>query len=188
MSEVKHFGHILKRAPIADRVILVITFLLTVFADLVIAVNVGVLLAVLHFMRRMSDAVETQPVETHKLSAELSHLGLKALPSGVMVYEIGGPMFFGAVEKFERALLETHTLPRVLIIRLDRVPFMDITGIQTLEEVIVVLRKNKVAVLLCEANENVLEKLETAEVLDPKTPDGYYATLLAALERAIALV
>lgn len=185
MSEVKHFTHIVTRAPRADRVILIITFALTVFADLVIAVNVGVLLAVLHFMRRMADTVETQPVEEHTLSGDLSKLGLRELPPGVVVYEIAGPMFFGAVEKFERALLETHTLPRVLILRLDRVPFMDITGIQTLEEVMQVLRKKKVRVMLCEANERVLNKLQNAEVLRPRVEEKDYAqTLAEAIERA----
>ena len=58
------------------------------------------------------------------------------LPPGVLVYAIEGPFFFGAVENFERVLLETHTDPRVLVLRLRRVPFMDITGLQTLEEVI----------------------------------------------------
>jgi SulP family sulfate permease len=70
MSEVKHFSHLLKTAPIADRLILVITFVLTVFADLVVAVNVGMILAILHFLRRMSDAVETLPVDETELHTE----------------------------------------------------------------------------------------------------------------------
>jgi SulP family sulfate permease len=185
MSEVKHFGFILRRAPVADRVILLITFLLTVFADLVVAVNVGVILAVLHFMRRMAETVQTQPVDARSLSAELADLGIAKLPEGVVVYEIGGPMFFGAVEKFERALLETHTLPKILILRLDRVPFMDITGIQTLEEVLAELKKRNVRVLLCEANERVHAKLQNAGLIDSAGKDGYLPTLRAALEQAL---
>ena len=181
MSEVKHFAHMLRRAPFADRVILVVTFLLTVFADLVVAVNVGVILAVLHFLRRMSETVETQPVDARSLRAELADLGVSDLPRGVLVYEIAGPIFFAAVENFERALLATHTLPTTLILRLHRVPFMDITGIQTLEEVMAELRRRGVRVVLCEANARVLAKLVTAAVLDGETDNAHRMSLREAL-------
>src|SRR5262249_5142078 len=152
MSEVRGFADVLRKAPIADRAILLITFGLTVFADLVVAVNVGVILAVLQFLRRMAETVETQPVTARALKAELLDLGVAELPARIMVYEIAGPMFFGAVENFRRPLLEMRPYPQTLIIRLDRVPFMDITGIQTLEEVMGKLRKRGVSILLCEAN------------------------------------
>jgi len=184
MSEARHFAHMLKKAPIADRAILVITFLLTVFADLVVAVNVGVILAILHFLHRMSEMVETHPVDARTLSRELEAYGLTALPPGVLVYEIAGPMFFGAVENFERALLQTHTDPQSLILRLDRVPFMDITGIQTIEEVVMALRKRGVRVLMCEANERVLGKLDKAGVLEALLPGDYCNTFNEALTRA----
>ena len=124
-----------RRAPRADVAILIITFLLTVFADLVIAVNIGVILAILQFMRRMSTSVEVQQLSAHDLKLELQNQNMTDLPKGLLVYEIDGPFFFGAVENFERALLQTHTDPHVLIIRLRRVPFTDITGLQLLEEV-----------------------------------------------------
>lgn len=165
MSEAHHFSDILKKAPRADRVILVITFLLTVFADLVVAVNVGVILAILHFLRRMAEVVETKEMDTLALQSELAQHGVDRLPAGVMVYEIAGPMFFGAVENFERALLQTHTDPKALIIRMLRVPFMDITGIQTLEAVIAKLRKRGIQVVLSEANTRVLGKLRRAGVI-----------------------
>lgn len=186
MSELKHVGFILRKAPTADRAILVITFFLTVFVDLVVAVNVGVILAVLHFLRRMAEAMVTSPMETGSLKEELNALGLAELPPGVMVYEIDGPMFFGAVENFERVLLHTRTDPQTLIIRLHRVPFMDITGIQTIEEVIVELRKRNVRVLLCEGNERVLNKLDNAGVLAKLGGDGYEAHFVTALLRACA--
>lgn len=172
MSEVHHFADILKKAPRADRAILVITFLLTVFADLVVAVNVGVILAILHFLRRMAEVVETKEMDTQALQAELAQHGVERLPPGVMVYEIAGPMFFGAVENFERALLQTHTDPKALIIRLRRMPFMDITGIQTLDAVIGKLRKRGIQVVLSEANPRVLGKLRRAGVTGKAgTPD-----------------
>ncbi len=184
MSEVRHFFQLLKTAPLADRLILVITFLLTVFADLVVAVNVGVILAVLHFLRRMSDAVETQAVDETELSAELARHGMTTLPRGLMVYEIAGPMFFGAVENFERALVETHTQPRSMVIRLRRVPFMDITGIQVLEEVAAKLRKRGIPVVLCEANQRVKGKLLRAGVIDESNPEAYADQLVAAVQMA----
>jgi sulfate permease, SulP family len=182
MSESRRFVLLLKRAPRADRAILVITFLLTVFADLVVAVNVGVILAVLQFLRRMAATTETQPVGAQALKAELLQAGLSELPANVVVFEIAGPMFFGAVENFRRALLEMRPPPATLIVRLDRVPFMDITGIQTLEEVIGKLRKRGVRVLLCEANERVYGKLKTAGVVD----DSYRGTLHEALGLELA--
>ncbi len=181
MSEAGHFAYILRRAPRADRAILVITFMLTVFADLVVAVNVGVILAILHFLRRMAETVETRAVDAQSLRAELADQGIESLPEGTLVYEIAGPMFFGAVENFERALLQTHTDPRRLVIRLRRVPFIDFTGIQTLEEVMAKLRRRGVAVVLCEANPRVHGKLRKAGVLAPDRTDEYRPNLAEAL-------
>jgi SulP family sulfate permease len=184
MSELKHVAFILRKAPTADRMILIITFFLTVFVDLVVAVNVGVILAVLHFLRRMSEVVETQQIDAESLKSELGAQGRSALPPGVMVYEIDGPMFFGAVENFERALLETHSDPDTLIIRLRRVPFMDITGIQTLEEVVGELQNRDVRVLLCEANDRVLAKLSRAGVLIKLGSEGYASEFGEAIAHA----
>ncbi|MDB6091060.1 MAG: putative sulfate permease family protein [Gammaproteobacteria bacterium] len=183
MSELHRFADMISKAPLADRAILLITFLLTVFADLVIAVNVGVILAVLHFLRRMAETVDVQPVAARALKAELLELGVAQLPSRIMVYEIAGPMFFAAVENFQRPLLEMRPYPATLIIRLQRVPFMDITGIQTLQEVMSKLRKRGVSVLLCEANARVYGKLRAAGVLSGNADDGYFQSLRNALLR-----
>ncbi|MDO8713873.1 MAG: SulP family inorganic anion transporter [Polynucleobacter sp.] len=173
MSEMKHFAHIVIRAPRADVVILVITFLLTVFADLVIAVNVGVILAMFQFLRRMSDTVEVQKLDVHALKLELKEEGLSELPTGVLVFEIDGPFFFGAVENFERALLQTGTDPKILIVRLRRVPFMDITGLQTIEEVFKKLQKRGIRVMMSEANHRVRAKLWKANVLTMLQKNDY---------------
>ena len=188
MSELKHVAFILRKAPTADRVILIITFVLTVFVDLVVAINVGVILAMLHFLRRMSEVADTQKVETNALQDELAELGLSDLPAGVLVYEIDGPMFFGAVENFERALLKTHTDPDTLIMRLRRVPFMDITGIQTLEEAVDDLKSRGVCIVLCEANERVQAKLEKAGVMEKLGSEGYQQDFAAALAGACGVV
>ena len=187
MSEVKHFAHLLKTAPIADRLILLITFVLTVFADLVVAVNVGMILAILHFLRRMSDAVETFPVDETELHTELARHGIQHLPPDLLVYEIAGPMFFGAVENFERALVQTQADPKILIIRLRRVPFMDITGIQVLEEVMQKLRRRGIRVMLCEANERVLAKLQRAGVINEGSAEDYVDHLIEAIKKVMPL-
>ena len=165
MSDVRHCVRMVRRAPPADVVILLLTFGLTVFADLVVAVNIGVILAMLQFMRRMSSSVEVQQMNSGDLARELAPLGLAELPPGVLVYAVEGPFFFGAVETFERALAATHTDPRVLIIRLKWVPFMDITGLHTLEEVIQDLQARRVRVMVSGANDRVAAKLERAGLI-----------------------
>ncbi|MEI8399349.1 MAG: SulP family inorganic anion transporter [Alcaligenaceae bacterium] len=181
MSEVPHFVRLLMRAPYADRAILLVTFLLTVFVDLVVAVNVGVILAILHFLRRMAAAVELRQLDHVSVQAELSSQGIAALPVGTLLYEVDGPMFFGAVDNFERVLRETATDPKILIIRLQRVPFIDATGLQCLEDAISDLQKRGIKVLLCEANERVLQKLKKAGVFEILPPAYYFESLPGAL-------
>lgn len=176
MSELKHFKRMLQRAPRADIAILLITFLLTVFSDLTIAVNIGVILAMLQFMRRMASSVAVQKMLGKDLEVEL--------PPNVLVYGIEGPLFFGAAETFERVLAQTHTDPGTLIIRLNHVPFMDITGLQTLLEVIEQLHNRSIVVKLCEANEKVLGKLRKAGILQALGPGHYHADFQSALNAA----
>ncbi|PBJ17639.1 C4-dicarboxylic acid transporter DauA [Pseudomonas sp. ACN8] len=187
MSELKHFKRMVQRAPRADVAILLITFSLTVFSDLVIAVNIGVILAMLHFMRRMASSVEVQQVVEHELEEELRANGHTRLPPGAMIYTIEGPLFFGAAETFERVLAQTHTDPRLLIIRLKRVPFMDITGLQVLEEVIQQLHKRNIVVKLCEANTKVLNKLDRVGILQEIGTEHYHADFNTALAKAVSL-
>ena len=183
MSEAKHFVRMVRTAPRPDVAILLITFLLTVFTDLVVAVNVGVILAMLLFLRRMAASVEVLRVDPDHLQLP----GQSNLPKDVLVYSIDGPFFFGAVESLERALAQTHTDPRCITIRLERVPFMDITGIQTLEEAILNLERRGVRVYLCEARTNVLRKLVNAGIVSKHaTPRRYFATLQEALSECAA--
>ena len=183
MSELGHVLTMLRRAPRADIAILVITFLLTVFADLVVAVNIGVILATLHFLRRMSNAVEVQEQDEKELGAELLYLG-RTLPKQVLVYGIGGPFFFGAVENFERALAHTRTDPKVIILRLKRVPFVDMTALETMEVVVRDLQRRGVVVVVCEANLRVSGKLAKAGILDVIGIDNFFQEFPAALDRS----
>lgn len=182
MSEAAHVVKMVRRAPTADVVVLVLTFGLTVFVDLVVAVNIGVIVAVLHFLRRMASSVEVQQQTHHDLSREFAHRGL-TFPPGILAFAVEGPFFFGAVENFERALAATRTDPEVLIIRLRWVPFMDITGLQTLEEVIRDLQRRKVRVMLTGANERVAGKLRRAGIVDLIGADNFCENLEQALAR-----
>ena len=181
MSELHRFRRLLTSAPFADRAILLVTFLLTVFVDLVVAVNVGVILAVLHFLRRMASAVELRPLAERSVQAELAEQGIFALPEGTLVYEIDGPMFFAAVDNFQRVLHDTASDPKNLIIRLHRVPFMDATGLQCIEDTMVDLKKRGVRVLLCEANVRVLDKIRKAGILSRLNINDYCDTLSQAV-------
>jgi sulfate permease, SulP family len=181
MSELPHAIKMVRRAPRADVVILLVTFALTVFADLVVAVNIGVILATLNFLRRMAASVEVEVASEQDLRDELAHQGFTALPADVLVYTIDGPFFFGAVDKFEHALALTHTDPRALIIRLHRVPFIDITGLQTLEDVILKWHKRGVRIMLTGANERVAAKLAKAGVLQMVGHDNYFPDVIGAI-------
>lgn len=181
MSGARHFLRMARRAPLADVAILLVTFGLTVFADLVVAVNAGVLLATVHFLRRMSTAVDVQEEQPGLLDVD-SVIG----PPGVLVYSINGPFFFAAVDAFERALGSTHTDPRMLIVRLGRVPFIDITGIEALEEVIDTMAGRDVPVIFCEANPRVRTKLERSGITTGHRSARYTDTLREALDLAEA--
>lgn len=187
MSEVRVFAKILRRAPRYDIAVLLVTFGLTVFVDLVVAVNVGVILAVLMFMQRMAATVEVKQVDGDDVLEELSRAGVLAMPAGTLVYAIEGPLFFGAVENFERALAQTHTDPKVLLIRLGRMPFVDMTAIITLEEAVRLFGKRGVRIILSEANPRVKAKLKKAGVFDLVGVDGYHDTFLGALAHCRAL-
>lgn len=198
MSELHRFAAMVRRAPRYDVAVLVVTFILTVFTDLVVAVNVGVILATLTFMQRMTMAVQVRRNSEEGLAAELGDEIAGAIPGDVMVYSIDGPFFFGAAETFERAVLQIHQDPRALIIRLVRVPFMDITGLNTLREVVQQFTHRGVQVVLCGANARVRRKLQRAGItgsvgkirlcadlksalrhIPPKTGTGYGSSTLA---------
>ncbi|HAT7072213.1 TPA: sulfate permease [Legionella pneumophila] len=182
MSEARHFIKLIRVAPRVDVVILLVTFCLTVFVDLVVAVNVGVMIAVLHFLRRMVNSIQIQRMSEEQLSQELAQEKNFDLPEGVMVYVIEGPFFFGAVETFQRALTNTHNDPRVLIIRMRWVPFIDVTGLQAMEEMIMNLQKRGVRVLLSEANSLVEAKLRKMGIVQLIGEQNFYKEFSQALD------
>src|SRR5262245_20276088 len=174
MSAAGHVLKMIRRAPRADVVILLVTLGLTVFADLVVAVNIGVLLAMLQLLRRMGSSVEV------KSTVEVG----SAANQGVLVYTVEGPLFFGAVDAFERALRATHTDPRVVVIRLGWVPFIDITGLQCLEEAVAHLQRRGVRVVIAGANDRVHSKLERAGIVELVGRGNYFREFAQALAEA----
>ena len=191
MAEARHFIKITRRAPPADIVILCVTFALTIFVDLVVAVNIGVILATLHFLRRMAASVEVREQVAEEFHHELSRdesSSRPTVPPQVLVYTVEGPIFFGVVEQFEQALAATHTEPRALIVRLKRVPFVDMTALQTLEDVIHRFKKRHIRVVLTEANDRVRAKLERAEITHLVGPDNVCATLEEGIARSATLL
>ncbi len=175
MSEVPHFIKLVKRAPKADVVILLLTFGLTVFADLVVAVNIGVIIATLHFVKRMASSVEVKASTHHELSADLLRHGQTQLPRELAVYALEGPFFFAAAETFERVMSSIQEQPEILIIRLKWVPFMDITGLQSIEEMIENFHKKNVQVLISGANTRVALKLKKAGIVDLVGEDNFFS-------------
>jgi SulP family sulfate permease len=183
MSDMKHFYYLLRHAPFYDILVLLTTFFLTIFTDLVVAVNVGVILAVLLFTKRMSQSVLIEQETATKLRKELRSSKLKTLPDDVLVYSFQGPFFFAAAEKLEHTLAVIHEEPKILIFRLKGVPFMDITGLQTFQEIIQDLSKRDIKVILCEANQKVSLKVENTGMLDHVMESRIFPTLNEALEK-----
>ncbi len=186
MSEARHFIHLVRRAPRADVVILLVTFGLTVFADLVVAVNIGVVLAMLHFLRRMASSVMVNRQSDDELQKEFAYQGGVQLPSDVLVYTVEGPLFYGAIESFEQALHDTGTDPRVLIVRLKHVPFIDATGLQALESVIDGLHRRGVQVMLTEVNARVRNKLVKMQLASKLGAENLTDSFEVAVARSIA--
>lgn len=183
MSDVRHLVKMIKHAPRPDVVILLVTFFLTVFADLVVAVNIGVIMAILHFVRRMANSVSVQRLTDMDLPQELVRQGISGLPKDVVVYSVEGPVFFAAAENLQHALAVTHTDPRMLIVRLRNVPFLDVTGLETLEAVISDLQRRGVRVMLVEANSRVLRKLIRGGIIALVGRENIAPDLVSALAR-----
>jgi len=183
MSDLPHVIRLLRGAPKADVAILLLTFFLTVFVDLVVAVNLGVILAALVFMRRMTDfvIVEQQPGNRELTSSVEGEL---AAANGVVIYSIDGPFFFGAAEKLQRTLEHIQRPATTLILRLGNVPFMDATGIFAIEEIINDFKRHGASVMLVELRPNVLHKLARGGVIDKVGLDNVVDTLEHALTRA----
>ena len=158
MSEVRHFAHILRVAPKSDTTVLLTCFLLTVAFDMVVAVSVGVVLAALLFMRRMAEIahVHPEPGGGHRHPD---------LPADVMVYSVAGPLFFGAAEKAVTALHRSQGRARAIILDLQDVPAMDVSGLVALESALARLQQLGVFIVLAGARPQPARVLAKAGIV-----------------------
>jgi SulP family sulfate permease len=177
MSDVHRFAHVVRTAPHADVGILLLTFLLTVFSDLVVAVNVGVVLASLLFMRRMAKSVSIEEDSGARIAADLGLGADFLLPKDTVVYSIDGPFFFGAAEYLEQTLRRSQNRVHTVVIRMGRVPFMDTTGLSALDEIVADFQRIGTRVVLCEVRANVLGKLDRAGILARVGASGVFGSL-----------
>lgn len=163
MANLEHFHHLL-RAPRSDTLVLLTCFLLTVFTDMGVAVVVGMILAALLFMRRMSDMTSVDLLASTVSDAELmSHdLSAQDIPRSVTIYSVDGPFFFGASEKAITALETLGGSTRIVIMRLNRVPVLDATGLYALEKVYDHLKANKVLLILSGIREQPRKVMDNA--------------------------
>jgi SulP family sulfate permease len=142
MSEVRHFVNILRIAPKGDVFVLLLCYMLTVLFDMVIAVSVGVVLAALLFMRRTAELTHSRIIEGNLSESE------HELAPGVALYEIAGPLFFGAAQNAMGALSSIGSNTRVIVLALGGVPSIDATGFVALESALERLRAAKKQVVL----------------------------------------
>ena len=191
MSEWRTFKALMKN-PKSDVAVLIATFLLTVIFDLTIAIEIGLLLAVVLFLRRIS---ETSGISIFKSEIDeadyvegTSDTEKLQLPKGVEVYEIEGPFFFGVANKFEETMKQIGDKPAIRIIRMRKVPFIDSTGTHNLENLIKMSQKDKTQILLSGVNENVRNVLINVGIEKLLGAENIYPNINEALDRANVLL
>ena len=190
MSGWRSFLSIMKN-PKSDVIVLWVTFLLTVIFDLTIAIEVGLLCACLLFMRRMAETTDVKVISDEINPAEedsdfqLGNLEHLSIPDGVEVYEINGPYFFGAGNRFEEIMGALHhKRPKVRIIRMRKVPFVDSTGIHNLTNLCLMSQKEGIQVVLSGVNPKVQAVLHKAQFDAMLGEENICSHINIALERA----
>ena len=189
MSEWRTFKYLLKGDK-SDVAVLLITFFLTVIVDLTVAIEVGVLLAIVLFVRRVMQTSTVSMLEGKVAASEdpekdaMHDTDRLQIPAGVEVYEIDGPFFFGLASRFEEFENRKGGNTKVRIIRMRKVPFMDSTGVNNLRSLCQRTRKRGVTVLLSGVNEKVLESLAKFGVDQEIGKENIFPNIIPALERA----
>lgn len=189
MSEWRLFVRLF-RSPKSDVLVLLSTFALTVFVDLTVAIQVGVVLAALLFMRRMAAVTEARfvtnmlKVDEEEEPDDPGSLSQREVPPGVEVFEVNGPFFFGAADKFKRSLSRVERSPRVLILRMRHVLSLDATALRALEDVLAQTRREGTMLVLSGVHAQPLVVLERAGVLEAVGEENVVGSIDEALERA----
>lgn len=164
MSEWREFVGIVKKAPKSDTLVLLVTFVLTVVFDLVVAIIVGVILATVMFMKRMSDVTDAYGWKEIDENTDDASIRLRKVPENTLVFEITGPIFFGASTKIAEVI--RHGKKDILILRMRSVPAIDATGLHSLETIIKTCKKQGKTLILSHVNEQPMHSLEKAKLLE----------------------
>ncbi len=191
MSEWRTFKALLKN-PKSDVTVLLITFFLTIIFDLTIAIEVGLVIACILFMRRVMETTEISvikdeidPNDELDIAVCEEHL---IIPAGVEVYEINGPYFFGIATKFEETMAQLGDRPKVRIIRMRKVPFIDSTGIHNLTSLCKMSQKEKITIVLSGVNEKVHKTLEKSGFYELLGKQNICPNINVALDRAKEII
>lgn len=190
MSDLRTCRKLLKH-PKSDVALLLTTFLLTVFLDLTIAIEVGMLLAMVFLLKRVSETTKIS-VFSEKINltegAEVQASEQLTIPEQVDVYEIEGPYFFGIANKFNEVIREVAHTPKVRIIRMRKVPFMDSTGMNNLISLIQVSHDSHIHIILSGVNDAVRQTLVNGGIHNHLSPEDICPDIHVALSRAEAVL
>ncbi len=184
MSEWRTFRGLLS-APRGDVAVLLTTFFLTVFVDLTVALGVGMVLASFLFIRQMGDATTVRSVGDDEADRALRKLDV---PAGVIIYEIDGPFFFGAAEKFRDTMAEIERAPKVLVLHTPRVNVLDATGLGVIHDLVKKGRKDGSTLILSGVHSQPMLALGKSDLLDEIGEDNLVPDLEAAMVRARELL
>ena len=195
MSEWHLFVKLLK-SPKMDVAVLLVTFFLTVLVDLTVAIQAGVVLAALLFMKRMADVTQVGYItsmvgyeeDEEDAKADPNSINTFAVPKGVEVFEVNGPFFFGAADRFKQVLGLIVKKPKVLILRTRTVLAMDATALRALEEVYETTKRDGTVLVLAGIHTQPLIAMDKAGFLDKVGVDNVFENLGDALKRARAIV
>lgn len=188
MADWESFFHLCKTAPKSDVIVLVATFLLTVFFDLVVAIEVGVVLASMLFMKRMAetadvkawkytDAPDITPGEAEKL---------RDIPHSIRVFEICGPLFFAAADEILRIQSEKST--KVIVIRMRSVPAIDASAMRSLRQLAARAKKKKITLIFSHVNEQPMSVMKKDGFIEHIGVENFHPNIVEALDYAEALV
>ncbi|MBQ7926849.1 MAG: STAS domain-containing protein [Lachnospiraceae bacterium] len=182
MSEWRHFVRLCKTSPKSDILVLVTTFVLTVLFDLVVAIEVGIVMAAILFMKRMSDVTEVEGWKYVDDEDDKDSISLRQVPKNTLVYEFSGPLFFGAADKILDIGLKENT--RCLIMRMRSVSAIDATAMHKLEQLHDTCDKNGIQMIFSHVNEQPLHVMEKAGFIEVVGKENFCGHIDDALKRA----
>ena len=186
MCQWRTFTELVKTAPKSDIAVLILTFLLTIVFDLVIAIEIGLLVAVLLFMKRMSDVTEVHSWKYAEDEAEAEREKLRKLSPHINVYEISGPLFFGAADVIGRIAVKDHA--KCLILRMRSVPALDSTALNAMTDLYKNCEKRGITLILSHVNQQPMKVMEKAGFAQKVGQENFCENIDRAIKRAEELV